>query len=333
MSEDEPHGVDRPVIILGPPRSGTTLLFSSLAMHPDLWHLPGESNHLLEGPFHPSNLDRSSNRLTEQDLDEQTRAWLIEEFHRRCLNLRRVPVDAEVVLGVNTVLGRAVRKAAMPLLRAISARGKPERVRLLEKSPRNTMRIPFLEALFPDALYLLNFRGPTRTLDSLVAGWHAEDRLGPIRRDRYAFPGYPDPRELGIRGYDGDRWKFELVPGWEDLEDASLGEVCALQYYQCCRYLLDDIEAVETERVHRLRHEDLVQRPQATLAPVLEWAGLEKDASVLSFPSKAPRLNSPDRDVPRSQLRYPEEVERGLAFLKEKPDIVPEMGYEPISRS
>jgi len=46
--------IERPIIILGAPRSGTTILQRCLALHPDLWHLPGESHFILEGPLHPS---------------------------------------------------------------------------------------------------------------------------------------------------------------------------------------------------------------------------------------------------------------------------------------
>ena len=47
------EGITSPIIILGAPRSGTTILHRSLAMHPELWHLPAESHAILEGPLHP----------------------------------------------------------------------------------------------------------------------------------------------------------------------------------------------------------------------------------------------------------------------------------------
>ena len=40
---------DRPVIILAAPRSGSTLLFETLAAAKDAWTIGGESHHVIEG--------------------------------------------------------------------------------------------------------------------------------------------------------------------------------------------------------------------------------------------------------------------------------------------
>ena len=58
-----------PVIVLGAPRSGTTMLYHALARHPDLWSLGGESNAILEGPLHPSRRGWVSNEEAADALD------------------------------------------------------------------------------------------------------------------------------------------------------------------------------------------------------------------------------------------------------------------------
>ena len=60
----------KPIIILGAPRSGTTILTRCLAMHPDLWHLPGESHSILEGPFHPALIGYRSNKVGSEMVDK-----------------------------------------------------------------------------------------------------------------------------------------------------------------------------------------------------------------------------------------------------------------------
>ena len=45
----DPTRISRPVIILSPPRSGSTLLFEALARSPDLWTIGGESHAVFEG--------------------------------------------------------------------------------------------------------------------------------------------------------------------------------------------------------------------------------------------------------------------------------------------
>ena len=41
--------IERPIIIVSPPRSGSTLLFETLSLSPDLWTVGGESHGVIEG--------------------------------------------------------------------------------------------------------------------------------------------------------------------------------------------------------------------------------------------------------------------------------------------
>ena len=49
--------IEKPIIILGAPRSGTTLLFSIFSSHPDLWSLYGETEPLIQRYFHPEKFN------------------------------------------------------------------------------------------------------------------------------------------------------------------------------------------------------------------------------------------------------------------------------------
>ena len=64
----------QPIIILSAPRSGSTLLFETLAKSDELWTIGGESHAVIEGmpEFSPGYQDSISNQLTEKDGDEQS---------------------------------------------------------------------------------------------------------------------------------------------------------------------------------------------------------------------------------------------------------------------
>src|SRR4051794_26587338 len=70
----DPTRISRPVIILSPPRSGSTLLFEALARSPDLWTFGGESHAVFEGlpELSPSTGGWSSNRLLAEHADADT---------------------------------------------------------------------------------------------------------------------------------------------------------------------------------------------------------------------------------------------------------------------
>src|SRR3954468_16814436 len=107
----------RPIIIVSAPRSGSTLLLETLAASPDLWSVGGESHAVIEGiPWlHPGSRGWESNRLGRADADARTIRLLRRRFSA-------------------AVRDRVGRRAPVG----------PPRVRLLEKTPRNALRIPFL---------------------------------------------------------------------------------------------------------------------------------------------------------------------------------------------
>ena len=116
------HRFDRPIFVVGAPRSGTSLLFETLARSPTVWTVGGESHGVIEGVpgLHPANRGLDSNRLTRTDATpvtaERLRAAFLQELRDR---------------------------AGQPLPPDVDG------VRMLEKTPKNTLRVPFLNAIFP----------------------------------------------------------------------------------------------------------------------------------------------------------------------------------------
>lgn len=321
--------IDRPVVILGAPRSGTTLLFRCLAVHPDLWHLPAESHEILEGPLRPGRGGGDSNRATASDCDPETARHLRRRFHRSALNLNRVLPDPGPVLATSRPAGRVFTRAVHHILGPVTRVGKPERVRFLEKTPKNTLRVPFLERLFPDARYLFLTRDPLDNIDSLVAGWRAGGGWAGFLRPRFARAGYPVAGELGLEDYGGRYWKFALVPGWRDLAGRSVAEVAAWQYLQCNLHAADDLEAVDPRRVRRVRLEAFVEDPVPEARRLCDWAELPESETVIRFARRLPRVNPAGTDGRDGGdgLRHPEEVRAAAADLPGLAELAARLGH------
>nr|WP_265468739.1 hypothetical protein [Arenimonas daejeonensis] len=73
---------DRPVFIVSPPRSGSTLLFETLLAAPGLYTIGDESHSLIEGVpgLAPSQRQYDSNRLLAADADPRIAAQLRQRF-------------------------------------------------------------------------------------------------------------------------------------------------------------------------------------------------------------------------------------------------------------
>ncbi len=137
--------------------------------------------------------------------------------------------------------------------------------RFVDKTPENCLRVPYLDALFPDARFVFLRRRAADNVSSLMEGWRARPR----------FVKYSLPESLnGIAPLDGSRWSFVLVPGWRDLGNAPLEQICARQYIACNEAVLDARESTNGSRWVDLAYEDLVASPVVELRRVYDALGL-----------------------------------------------------------
>lgn len=323
--------ITRPLIVIGAPRSGTTILFRCLALHPELWHLPAESHAILEGPLHPRLTGYESNRATADSVTDAVAGALRRRFYARAINLARLGVDPARFAVERGLADRIVNRAAILALGAISRGRRPPTIRFLEKTPKNSLRVPFLRRLFPDARFIWLRRHPVSNTDSLVAAWHSSDRLGPFRRERFATAGYPIAGELELRDYRGRWWKFALVPGWRALRGRAVADVALWQYCQCNHWAWTDLAALgEPDAVFDLRYEEFVADPVDFVRRIFAWAELPPCPAAEAFAARLPRVNEAS---PRGhtgggeRLRYPDAVHAAIERLPGCGELFGGLGY------
>ncbi|MEO1583894.1 MAG: sulfotransferase [Planctomycetota bacterium] len=163
------------------------------------------------------------------------------------------------------------------------------RPRLTEKTPSNCLRLPFIDAVFPEAKLLLILRDgrsvlrstgeimtkgmPTnrivqRALETHPADWPAEaGRLSSavLRKLTRRPLRYWGPRP----------------PGWRDWIGMHPDEMMARQWVGGISRALDDAEHLGPGRVMVFRYEDLMHKPDETASQIATFAGLtDADAFV-----------------------------------------------------
>jgi hypothetical protein len=211
--------LERPIFIISSPRSGSTLLFETLAQAPGLYTVGGESHRLIEGiaAFSPATRGWHSNRLTAEDASPGATETLARSFYER---LR----DRD---------GHAPQRSA----------------RMLEKTPKNALRVPFFNAAWPDATFLYLYRDARQTMASMIEAW----RSGSFR----TYPRLP--------GWRGDPWSLLLVPGWQSLNGRPLPEIVAQQWKTTTEMLLDDLASLPAKRIRAVAYDDFLASPQTTI--------------------------------------------------------------------
>jgi len=227
---------DRPVIILAAPRSGSTLLFETLSESPDVWTVGGESHQFIEGirKLTPMLGEVDSNRLDASHAS----AWVIALLRQRFAHFLR---DRD---GHEFIQQKDVHS-----------------LRFLEKTPKNAVRQPFLDKVFPGALYIYLFRDPRPNISSMMEAWKSPH-----------WVTYPR-----LRGWRGPPWSLLLPPGWQALSGRPLAEVCAFQWAASNRIILDDLNALPKERWIACDYSDLKDRSNQTIERICRFAGLQVD--------------------------------------------------------
>jgi len=224
----------RPIFIASAPRSGSTLLFELVRRLEPVWSLPREDHQIVEGVsgLHPGDRHWSSNRLVGEDIDEATAGQLRRRFAAGLLSWRGEPL-ADLVA---------------PDHRSI---------RLLDKLPKNSLRISALRRVFPDALVVYLYRDPAESVGSLIDGWLSGQ-----------FVTYPN-----LPGWGGPPWSFLLPPGWQALRGAVLAEVAGFQWAAANHCIMHDLAAIPVQDWLPLDYRALVESPAAAIDRIREFAG------------------------------------------------------------
>jgi LPS sulfotransferase NodH len=270
--QDKPPVLERPVVILSAPRAGSTLLFETLAQAAGIYTIGGESHQLIESiaALRPGRGVVNSNRLTRRDATSAIVAELRQRFASR----------------VRDRDGREPASGAA--------------VRLLEKTPKNALRVPFLLEVFPDAQFIFLHRDPRANLSSMMEAWRAKGWV-----TYRQLPGWPGP------------WSLLLPPGYERLQGKPLEELVAFQWRVANETILDDLADLPRERWTSLRYEDLLRDPKAEIGKLLEFIGLDMDPRLEAYLSKPlpPSRYTQTKPDPGKWKKNAAEIERVLPQL------------------
>jgi hypothetical protein len=138
--------------------------------------------------------------------------------------------------------------------------------RFLDKTPKNALKVAYLDALFPDCMFVFIRRDGRATVSSLIEGWQARHGVS-----------YRVPERLCLQEYDGRFWSYALPPGWRMLRGTTIGDVAAHQYVTTNELALDALSKIPDERVSHVSFEELVRDPGRKAADIVRGLGLPDD--------------------------------------------------------
>ncbi|MGY2701579.1 sulfotransferase [Nocardioides sp. HB32] len=149
--------------------------------------------------------------------------------------------------------------------------------RVIEKTVGNTLRVPFVDAVVPDATYVHLVRDGVDVVESARRQWQApSDKRYLLKKARH-FP----PHLLGSYGVKFLRNNFRRghhghVKSWgprypgidDDVRAGDVLTVCARQWSECVNRASAELDGLHP-RVIDVSYEALVREPAVTLAGIL----------------------------------------------------------------
>ena len=144
------------------------------------------------------------------------------------------------------------------------------RDRWVDKNNQNGLCVPYLHALFPDAVFVFVKRSPGDNLNSLIEGWRKPDEFATWSREL--------PAEVAVENGELREWCFFLADGWRDYLNAAVEDVAAFQYAAINGAILDARAAIPAAQWVEVFYEDFLRDPQATFRRIFVACGLSFDA-------------------------------------------------------
>ncbi|MBK1726387.1 sulfotransferase family protein [Halorhodospira neutriphila] len=156
---------------------------------------------------------------------------------------------------------------------------------VVEKTCANSLRVPFVDTVVPEAKYLFIRRDGLDAVGSAMARWKAPLDIPYLARKARFVPRSDLPyyagRYLWSRLYrlvSRERRLAFWGPQMDDMAELlarhPLEEVCAIQWQRCVEQSRQALEAMAPSRWLEIGYEDFVTRPQEELARIVDFLEL-----------------------------------------------------------
>lgn len=304
-----------PILIIGAPRSGTSLLQKIIRESPGIWSLPSEGNEIWDEWCHPSMNNWDSEVMLAEDLLPEARNQIRNRFEQETLSYRvwrAMPDKAIWSMRRRPVTRSMLRKAYYTGIGFLPD-GKKTPKRIVDKTASNCFRIGYIRAVFPDAKILYITRDGRNAVESLIRGW-----LHPTR-----FFTYSVPSPLNIEGYSGSMWNFILPPNWRAFTNRTLEEVCTFQWVSSNQFILENIaNEIEGETLLTTRLEDLVANPIFETNRILSFVGLPSNVKNGTLPRVNASVEKRSTGEETGELK-----ERIQKVAPQMEDMLSKLGY------
>ncbi len=199
--------------------------------------------------------------------------------------------------------------------------------RVMEKTPSNLVRIPYVQKIFPEAKYLYMVRNPLSYLSSSEIKWrkaitlkHMAERLWESPTSQLPYYGarlFLDHfRKKVLRKKHVSVWGIRYEGIYNDIKTMEVEQVIAKQWAYASRQAAEDLKQVDPSKVLYMRYEDFVADPGQKFATICRHFDLPVNEDVLQ---KVNADADPNRQTKWKRLD-PQLLKRCITHLRDEMD-------------
>ncbi len=242
----------QPVIIIGAARSGTKFIRSVISASKQVNAVDYDISYI----WRTGNEQIDHDELMPADASEKSRRHIRKQLQR--------------LAGVKT----------------------GDSMMIAEKTVGNTLRVPFVDVIVPEAKYVHLIRDGRAVTESSMRMWQAKPDAGALWKKLREIPlsnisyvvwfAYNFAKGILTGRGGGKVWGPRYRNITSDVENLPLVEICARQWQYCVEKAVAAFNTMPAEKVFTIRYEDLAGN-EGEIRRLVEFLGLEDTETVLDW--------------------------------------------------
>jgi hypothetical protein len=290
--------IPEPIFIIGAGRSGTNILRDVLTKLPNMITWPCDEINLV---FRHGNRNLPHDEFEKHHVNAKARNYIVKTFNE--------------------------------LLDSDDNNNKI----IVEKTCANSLRIPFLDEIFPKAKYIFIYRNGYDVAASASLRWKASIEIEYLRKKIKYVPKSDIPyyglkfiKNRLYQSFSKEKKQRQWGPVYKgmnaDINKLSIPEVAAKQWARCFEKAYLDLKKLPKNKSFTLAYEDFVGNPLITLQQIKNWNNYNWSESEMKEAVKKVRTTS----VNKGKQFYDTET---LTLVDKIIDPVMKNIYDKINKS
>lgn len=282
---------DGGVLIVGAPRSGTSLVHFMIKSCGEFWSLPSESSFIWRRYFGPEMNSWESDAIDSLKIDESCVTSIRKEY-RKFLSAPEIN-SVSIISQSNWSFNNFVRRVSLgfnlylaPFLSRALFKG--EHRSFVDKNTSLSGSLLAYDKVFPGIKVIYVIREPRENIRSIYNAWQTSGR----------FRSYHLPEALDISDYHSKWWKFGLPEGWLSKNFSSTFDVAAYQWLKYHEYFYSELtKPCWRYRTCFFHFEDLLIDRESAFGRISSFLGMNENLLSSKFGNSLPDINRSSNKV------------------------------------